>query len=266
MQQSRPAVLATVVTACALLTACAGSAGSATTVDTAPAPQQIMTASGQSIRLGTTSSIVAVSEAIRIGADSAYGLLLKVYGDLQIPTTTLDSRQHTAGNPALKIRRRLGGVSLIKYLDCGHKDGNPNADSYDVVLHVVTAVSGAAEGSSVLSTRVDGVATHPVFGSQAVCSTTGELGKNQQPSSFRTTGYRFIGEFPLQGSGPLPPLGCYLFAPCQRMHTVCERPFPYTSVLSLVSRSHANYHSRLAPNRVLARCWQRVWPFEGTPE
>lgn len=177
MQQSRPAVLATVVTACALLTACAGSAGSATTVDTAPAPQQIMTASGQSIRLGTTSSIVAVSEAIRIGADSAYGLLLKVYGDLQIPTTTLDSWQHTAGNPALKIRRRLGGVSLIKYLDCGHKDGNPNADSYDVVLHVVTAVSEAAEGSSVLSTRVDGVATHPVFGSQAVCSTTGELEK-----------------------------------------------------------------------------------------
>ncbi len=177
MQQSRPAVLATVVTACALLTACAGSAGSATTVDTAPAPQQIMTASGQSIRLGTTSSIVAVSEAIRIGTDSAYGLLLKVYGDLQIPTTMLDSRQHTAGNPALKIRRRLSGVSLVKYLDCGHEDGNPNADSYDVVLHVVTAVSGAAEGSSVLSTRVDGVATHPVFGSQAVCSTTGELEK-----------------------------------------------------------------------------------------
>lgn len=168
----------TLAAACALASACAsGSGSSTTTVDTVPAPQQITTASGQSIRLGTTSSIVAVSEAIPIGADSAFVLLLKVYGDLQVPTTTLDPRQRTAGNASLKTRRRLGGVSLVRYLDCGYKDGNPNADSYDIVLNVVTSVSGAAPGSSTLSTRVDGVATHPVFGSQTVCSTTGELEK-----------------------------------------------------------------------------------------
>lgn len=158
--------------------ACASS-GSLSTTDVAisSAPQQLTTATGQNIRFNTSATTVAVTEAIPAGADSAFNLLLKVYGELQIPTTNLDARQRSAGNPNLKIRRRLGGVSLSKYVDCGNKDGVSNADEYDIVLNVGSAIGGSGPASSTISTRVDGVATHPVFSAQTVCSTTGELEK-----------------------------------------------------------------------------------------
>ena len=94
-----------------------------------------------------------------------------------VAATTLDSRQRVVGNPSLKVRRRLGGVTLVKYLDCGYKDGSPNAETYDIVLNLMSSVSGPTPTSATVSTRIEGLATHPVFGSQAVCTTTGELEK-----------------------------------------------------------------------------------------
>jgi len=163
------------------ISACAsGSASTATTstdASVAPSPQQITMASGQNVRFNTTSTTIAVSEIIPVGADSAYNLLLKVFADLQIPTTNLDSRQRMAGNSLFKVRRRLGGVTLSKYVDCGNKDGGSNAETYDLVLTINSAVGGSGPAASTISTRVDGVATHPVFSTQTTCSTTGELEK-----------------------------------------------------------------------------------------
>jgi len=171
----------TIGAAClAFATGCASSTATPTTdIAVTPMSQQVTLASQQSIRLNTTATTVAISEPIALGADSAYNLLLKVYADLQVPITSMDSRQRMAGNPNFKVRRRLGGVGLVKYLDCGNKDGTPNAETYDVVLNIVSAVGGATPGRSTVSTRVDAIASHPVFGSsnQLVCTTTGELEK-----------------------------------------------------------------------------------------
>ena len=182
MQPIRRAIIATFAAACVALGAgaCAGGAGQSTTdVSTSPAPQQITTSSGQSIRFNTTATVVAVSEAVGVGADSAFNLLLKVYAELQIPTTSVDGRQRRLGNPSMKIRRRLGGVTLVKYLECGNKDGVPNAETYDIVLNIASSVTVVAEGRATVSTRVGGVASHPIFGAsnQMICSTTGELEK-----------------------------------------------------------------------------------------
>jgi len=164
--------------ALALLGACAsGGSQAGTDVGIAPAPQQITTAQGQNIRFNTTSTTVAVTELIPVAVDSAFNLLMKVYADLQIPTTNIDSRQRMVGNSSFKVRRRLGGVTLTKYLDCGAKDGVDNADSYDIVLTVNSAVGGTGPTTSTITTRVDGVATHPVFSTQTSCSTKGELEK-----------------------------------------------------------------------------------------
>jgi len=181
MQPNRRPITAIGAAAFAALaaTACASGAGQSTDVSTTPAPQQITTSSGQNIRFNTTATVVAVSEAVAVGADSAFNLLIKVYAELQIPTTILDGRQRRLGNPALKIRRRLGGVSLVKYLECGNKDGVPNAETYDVVLNISSGVAAVAEGRATVSTRVEGVASHPIYGAsnQMLCSTTGELEK-----------------------------------------------------------------------------------------
>ena len=167
------------VTCVAVATTACASSGSQTTTGVAvsSAPQQITTAQGQNIRINTTATTVAVSEAVPIGADSAYNLLLKVYKDLAIPTTNLDSRQRLAGNFQFKIRRKLGGIALSKYLDCGNKDGVSNADEYDIALTIASAVGGASLSSSTISTSINGVATHPMFSTQTACATTGELEK-----------------------------------------------------------------------------------------
>lgn len=161
-----------------LSAACASSTSQTSTdVGIQPASQTLTTASGQNIRLNTSSTTVTVSDALTVGADSAYNLLLKVYKDLNIPTTTLDPRQRLAGNPNFKVRRRIGGIAMSKYLDCGNKDGVSNADEYDIVLNVASAVGGKDAATSTISSTVNGVATHPVFSTQTACSTTGELEK-----------------------------------------------------------------------------------------
>jgi hypothetical protein len=148
-----------------------------TTVGVTPATQQVTLSSGQNVRINTTTTTVALSENVPVGPDSAFKVLVKVYTELSVAATTLDSRQRVVGNPSLKVRRRLGGVTLVKYLDCGYKDGSPNAETYDIVLNLMSSVSGPTPTSATVSTRIEGLATHPVFGSQAVCTTTGELEK-----------------------------------------------------------------------------------------
>jgi hypothetical protein len=180
MTSSRHLTCAAGAIAVFFATGCASGGGKqpAPDVSVAAAPQQITMASGQNVRFNTSTTTVAVAELIPVGADSAYNLLLKVYADLQIPTTSLDTRMRTVGNSNFKIRRRLGGVTLVKYLDCGNKDGVPNAESYDIVLAINSGVGGSATpGASSISTSVTGTATHPVFSTQTLCSTTGELEK-----------------------------------------------------------------------------------------
>lgn len=175
---SRSMRIGACVAAVVAATGCAsGGSSSTTTVGVTPATQQVTLSTGQNVRINTTTTTVALSENVPVGPDSAYKVLVKVYTDLAVAATTLDSRQRIVGNPSLKIRRRIGGVTLVKYLDCGYKDGAPNAETYDIVLNLMSSVSGPTPTSATVSTRIEGVATHPVFGSQTVCTTTGELEK-----------------------------------------------------------------------------------------
>ncbi|MBM4194647.1 MAG: hypothetical protein FJ202_09765 [Gemmatimonadetes bacterium] len=160
--------------------ACA-SATQKTTTDVAEMPmsQQITLGTQQSIRFNTTATTAAVGEDIGVGVDSAYTLMTKAYAEIGIPIAQMDPRSRSVVNPTLKLRRRLGGVSMVKYLDCGNKDNVPNAETYDLVLSIASAATVAEGGRSRISTRLSGVASHPVFGSanQTVCTTTGELEK-----------------------------------------------------------------------------------------
>ena len=175
---SRLLRLGACVVALAGVAGCASSGNSSTTtVGVTQATQQVTLSTGQNVRINTTTTTVALSENVPVGPDSAYKVLVKVYTDLAVAATTLDSRQRIVGNPSLKVRRRIGGVTLVKYLDCGYKDGAPNAETYDIVLNLMSSVSGQTPTSATVSTRIEGVATHPVFGSQTVCTTTGELEK-----------------------------------------------------------------------------------------
>jgi len=74
-----------------------------------------------------------------------------VFDSIGIPVAMLDQTGRRLGNEAFKVRGRLKGVSLSRYIDCGNSTQvGPNADSYEVVLTMIAEVHPADAGASSL--------------------------------------------------------------------------------------------------------------------
>jgi hypothetical protein len=118
-------------------------------------------------------NVVTISQPI---AD-AWKYLPAVYDSLQIPLTTKQDNDLYMGNEGIKLRRKLAGVSLTRYLDCGAAQGTQNAETYDIQLSVLTQLTPDPVGGTAVSSVVQASAHSALFGSsQAVnCSSTGQL-------------------------------------------------------------------------------------------
>jgi hypothetical protein len=104
-----------------------------------------------------------------------WSALQVVYDSLGITIASRDEATHMLGNPALKVRRRLGSVRLAQYVDCGSTQGAPSADSYEVVLSVFTAAQPTATGTTIV-TQVSGQGRPVAFSGEYVrCASTGQL-------------------------------------------------------------------------------------------
>jgi hypothetical protein len=77
--------------------------------------------------------------------------LKTTYDSLAIPISTIDPATHTMGNTTMRVRRRLGNIAMSKYINCGNTQGGPSADTYEIVLSVVTRAEAAEPGMSRLS-------------------------------------------------------------------------------------------------------------------
>jgi hypothetical protein len=99
-----------------------------------------------------------------------------VLDTLGIPVGTLEPASRTIGNSGLKIRGRLRGVPLSRYIDCGNSTQiGPNADSYDVNL-VFLAEVRPAQGGSTVRVTLQAVAKPVNFAQDySQCSTKGVL-------------------------------------------------------------------------------------------
>ena len=97
------------------------------------------------------------SAVITVGfpLDRVWLALRTAYDSLAIPVSSFDASTHTIGNASMRLRRRLGNVAMSKYVNCGNVQGGPSADSYELVLSVVTRVEPSEPGMSRLSTSVD---------------------------------------------------------------------------------------------------------------
>jgi hypothetical protein len=111
-----------------------------------------------------------------VGVDKAWSEYPTVFGELGIEPGIVDSKQHVFGNPGLKIRGSLGRQRLSKYLDCGATAGMSNADTYDVIVRIVSQVIPADAGLSSLRTQIEGSAhSSAVSGTSVRCVSTGAL-------------------------------------------------------------------------------------------
>jgi hypothetical protein len=117
-------------------------------------------------------------DTIYAGASAIWSALPAVYTALSIPLTTADNQTLRFGNEGMKVRRKLGETSLVKLLDCGRTQIGQNADSYEIIMSVVTTLKRHDENITVISTSVEASGKPLQFGgSETRCRTKGELEK-----------------------------------------------------------------------------------------
>ena len=128
--------------------------------------------------LRVTPSYDVAVDTIYTGVAPIWSALPAIYTALSIPLTIADNQTLRFGNEGMKIRRRLGETSLIKLLDCGRTQIGQNADSYDILMSVVTTLRRHDANVTIISTSVEASGKPAQFGgSETRCRTKGELEK-----------------------------------------------------------------------------------------
>lgn len=121
-------------------------------------------------------SSTEVNTTIGSPLNAAWRAMPAVYQSLKIPLTTVDQASHTIGNEGMKVLKKLGDVSLSKYIDCGNSQIGPNAESYDVHLSIVSQLTANANGTTKLTTNLVASARPLAYAQEySHCSSKGVL-------------------------------------------------------------------------------------------
>lgn len=159
-----------------LLAACASSQGPSTVHP----DQTVRVVSGTASSTSTMAIVQSDDPSQRIMPVSSariWNALPAVYDSLGLPITDRNVQDRSIGTTSFKLRRKLGNAPLSRYLDCGATQGSPSADSYEVLLTVMTRLAPSGDTTAVI-TRVDALA-RPVFvsGEYVNCGSTRLLEK-----------------------------------------------------------------------------------------
>lgn len=122
---------------------------------------------------------VAYAHSIMRSPDDVWNVMKDVYQRLGFPVSRFDPATRSIAADGFPVRRRLGGQSVSRYVDCGRTVAGPNADTYTVWLRVATTVVPLDSGSVSLKTEVSGSAADPSMGpggaSRVLCTSLGTL-------------------------------------------------------------------------------------------
>ena len=114
----------------------------------------------------------------RIGfpVERVWDVLKTAFDSLAIPVSSIDPATHTMGNASLRVRRRLGDVSVSKYINCGNTQSANAADGYEVVLTVAARLQPTVDGMSQLTTSVEAQGRPMTLSSEYTrCTSTGAI-------------------------------------------------------------------------------------------
>ena len=175
---SRPAARLATAAGAALLAACASGAGPmVATPPQQPMPVRIETTAGVYETRLISSDHVELAD-VPATPEAAWRALPAVFVALRVEPNTLSEPQRTYGVTQLRVRGRLAGEPLSRFLSCGTGPvGQENADAYEVTLTALTRVTpGVTASSSSVGTLVTASArAMGTSGSAVSCSSTGRL-------------------------------------------------------------------------------------------
>jgi hypothetical protein len=136
------------------------------------------------IRTGNSGAHVSIgasggASAHGIGAPraEAWAALLRVYEELEIPPTTVETRNYRIGNQQFRVSRRLGGEPLAYYVECGlGAAGVPHANAARLTLSIVSTLHAVGDSTEVRSEVTGSGRLADASGNEQVrCTTTGHL-------------------------------------------------------------------------------------------
>ena len=157
------------------LAACASSGSGSSPAPASQTVRVVGAGGGASVTMGGGNP--ANVHTISFAADRVWRALPAVFDSIGIPVATLDPAKRSIGNSGFKIRGRLRGVPLSRYIDCGNSTQiGPNADSYDVNITMLADVRPAESGASTVTMTLDAVARPANFAQEySQCSSKGVL-------------------------------------------------------------------------------------------
>jgi hypothetical protein len=119
---------------------------------------------------------LGVEAALTGAADSAWKVLPAVYASLDLPIHERDESSRRLGACWIRIRMRLAGVPLSRYIECGELRNVPNADRMEIELLVLSRVGSDTHGATTLFTFVLASAGESAGGGNRTwCLSTGAL-------------------------------------------------------------------------------------------
>lgn len=157
------------------MSALAACASSPNGVPSRPSTQPVVLAPGTPALRITTGDGPDVA-TVPFALETVWSVMPLVFDSLHVPIAKVEPGTHIIGNDGFKVRQRLGKTALSRFIDCGQAQIGPNADSYDVMLTVVTTLAKVDEQSTRVTTSVLASAK-PVTYNQGYsqCSTKGGL-------------------------------------------------------------------------------------------
>jgi len=146
-----------------VLVAVAACSSSGTGASSSPTPaSQTVRVSGASgvadLRVGGGADMTGV-HTLPYSLEQVWRALPFVFDSLGIPVAMMEPTRRVIGNEGFKVRQRLKGTPLSRFIDCGNSTQiGVNADNYDVVLILTAQVRAADPSSSSITTTFNAVA------------------------------------------------------------------------------------------------------------
>lgn len=156
-----------------LLAACASNPGGTARTETV----RVATNNGGTVQISSVTTDRPLTHTVPAAIEDVWRVLPAVFDSLGIPVTERQQASRTIANTGVRLRRKLGNVSLHQYIDCGNAQGGPNAETYEVFFSFQTQVmAGRDAGSAQLSTLLQPLARPVNFSGDWVrCSSKGVL-------------------------------------------------------------------------------------------
>jgi len=119
---------------------------------------------------------LGVESALTATPDSAWKVLPAAYASLDLPVHERDEAGRRLGACWIRVRQRIWGVPLSRFINCGELRSMPNADRMDIELLILSLVKPDGRGGTTLSTFVLATAGDSAGSSNRIwCLSTGAL-------------------------------------------------------------------------------------------